>query len=153
MSRAAKEKTKKKVNNFIRLVIPSELCEVENVCRGVRGMLTEHGLDDNAFAVDLLLREFVNNAILHGNCLDCAKMVEVSARIGRKWITLSVTDEGPGFCWRALRCHFPKPSDTSGRGLTIGSLYADRIIFNKAGNRVMLMLKKQGKLKEETLYE
>ncbi|MBP8815587.1 MAG: ATP-binding protein, partial [Desulfobulbus sp.] len=97
---------------------------------------------DHVFAVDLLLREFLNNAILHGNRLDASKLVQVEVRVGRRVIVLSVADEGPGFDWRSRRCHKSGATDTSGRGLEIGRLYADRIRFNRAGNRVILVVGK-----------
>ena len=125
-----------------RAAIPSDLAQVEGVCRAARDLLEANGLADHVFAVDLLLREFLNNAILHGNRLDASKLVQVEVRVGRRVIVLSVADEGPGFDWRSRRCHKSGATDTSGRGLEIGRLYADRIRFNRAGNRVILVVGK-----------
>jgi serine/threonine-protein kinase RsbW len=125
-----------------RAAIPSDLGHVEGVCRAARDLLEASGLTDHVFAVDLLLREFLNNAILHGNRLDASKLVQVEVRVGRRVIVLSVADEGPGFDWRSRRCHKSGATDTSGRGLEIGRIYADRIRFNRAGNRVILVVGK-----------
>lgn len=75
-----------------RAVIPSDLAQVEGVCRAARDLLEANGLADHVFAVDLLLREFLNNAILHGNRLDASKLVQVEVRVGRRVIVLSVAD-------------------------------------------------------------
>ncbi len=126
-----------------RAAIPSDLMQVDDVCRVARDLLVANGLADRVFAVDLLLREFINNAIVHGNRLDASKFVQVEVRVGWKVITLSVTDEGAGFSWRSRRCHKSASTDTSGRGLEIGRLFADRIRFNRTGNRVILIVGKR----------
>ena len=125
-----------------RAAIPSDMTQVEGVCLAARDLLEANGLTDRVFAVDLLLREFVNNAILHGNHSDASKFVQVEVRIGWKVIALSVADEGQGFDWRSRQCRISGSTDTSGRGLEIGRLYANRIRFNRAGNRVILVVGK-----------
>jgi len=130
-----------KTGQTLRAVIPSSLAEVEDVCRSVRQLLEYNGMKDHAFGVELLVRELVNNAILHGNKLDVSKNVRISVRIWHRIIALSVADEGPGFDWRSQLCHQPDLSDTSGRGLAIGLIYADRMAFNHAGNRVVLVIR------------
>jgi anti-sigma regulatory factor (Ser/Thr protein kinase) len=122
--------------------IPSRLAEVDGVCREVRALLERRGVANRFFAVDLLLREFLNNAILHGNCSDARKRVQVMVRVGRKWIVLRIADEGPGFDWRSMRRVPPDENATSGRGLAIGALYAQRLRFNHAGNQVTSWIRK-----------
>ncbi len=125
-----------------RVAIPSDLTQVEGVCCAARDLLEANGLADRVFAVDLLLREFLNNAILHGNRSDASKLVQVEVRVGRKVIALCVADEGSGFDWRSWRRRIAGSTDTSGRGLEIGRLYANWIRFNPAGNRVILVVGK-----------
>lgn len=120
----------------------SDPSEVNAVCLEARKLLDRQGQTGHAFTVDLLLREFLNNAILHGNCSDVGKRVEVSVRIGRKWIELRIADEGPGFDWRGSSRVFPDADATSGRGLAIGAQYAQRMQFNRAGNQVSLWIRK-----------
>jgi anti-sigma regulatory factor (Ser/Thr protein kinase) len=127
---------------MIRHSIPSDLAEVDAVCREVRALLERQGVANRYFAVDLLLREFLNNAILHGNCSDTRKQVQVQVRVGRKWIVLWIADEGPGFDWRAKRRAPPDEDATSGRGLAIGTIYAHRLRFNRAGNQVTSWIRK-----------
>jgi len=123
-----------------RADIPSELSEVDGVCRATRALLEKNGLEKHIFVVDLLLREFINNAILHGNGSGSYKRVRVSVRIHQHTIVLAVADEGTGFDWRAQMRKAPETSDVSGRGLAIGMEYAKRIKYNRSGNRVVLTI-------------
>jgi serine/threonine-protein kinase RsbW len=122
--------------------IPSELSEVDGVCREVRALLARQGVANRGFAVDLLLREFLNNAILHGNRSDARKLVRVAVTVGRRWIVFRIADDGPGFNWRTKRRAPPDAEATSGRGLAIGALYAQRLRFNRAGNQVTFWIGK-----------
>lgn len=116
--------------------LPSEPVEVDAFCREVRKILTEIGLSDDVFPVEMLLRESLNNALIHGNCRDCEKLVRAEVRIGRKWIVLKVADEGAGFSPRKVLNALPGPEMTCGRGLAIYFLYAHRVSFNSKGNQV-----------------
>ena len=118
--------------------LPSEPLQVDSFCREVRGNLTEIGLVSEVFPVEMLLRESLNNALIHGNCNDCEKLVRAEVRIGRKWIVLKVADEGAGFNPRKVINALPVPEMTSGRGLAIYFLYAHQVSFNSSGNQVSL---------------
>jgi serine/threonine-protein kinase RsbW len=86
----------------------------------------------------LLLREALTNAVLHGNREDPAKTVTVELYCGKRWITLHVRDEGEGFDWRTRERYRAGEEETSGRGLAIYHLYADKVIFNASGNTLAL---------------
>jgi anti-sigma regulatory factor (Ser/Thr protein kinase) len=116
--------------------LPSEPVEVDAFCCEVRRILTESGLSADAFPVEMLLRESLNNALIHGNCRDCEKRIRAEVRIGRKWIALKVADEGTGFSPRKAMNALPAPEKTSGRGLAIYFLYANRVSFSSKGNQV-----------------
>ncbi|MGE4344791.1 MAG: ATP-binding protein [Geoalkalibacter sp.] len=120
----------------------STLAEVDVVCRDVGEFLIRQNLAGQAFAVDLLLREFLNNAIIHGHVSDARKRVDVRVQVGRKWILLRIADQGPGFAWRQKSRVPPDGTATGGRGLAIGAQYAERMQFNHAGNQVTLWIKK-----------
>ncbi len=127
----------------LHLEIPSRLEEVDRVCREIRSLLRDHGLEEACFSAELLARESLNNAIVHGHRRDERKKVKFDLRAGRRWISLRVLDEGPGFDWRkARKTPPPKATAPSGRGLCISALYAQRIRFNRQGNRITLWLKK-----------
>lgn len=121
--------------------IPGRLQAVDAVCRDLADWLGGHGLEAARFALELVARECLNNAILHGNGHDARKRVRLGVGCGPRWISLSVADEGPGFRWRTVRRSLPE-QDTrpGGRGLAIAALYADRVRFNRRGNQITVWL-------------
>jgi serine/threonine-protein kinase RsbW len=123
-------------------MVPSSLEEVETVCSRTKQLLSNEGLSGNIFAVDLLLREFLNNAIVHGHHQDRNKRVRVTVQLRRKWIVLRITDQGEGFDWRSAKREIPGPEATSGRGLAIATNYANRIQFNDNGSQATIWIKK-----------
>jgi serine/threonine-protein kinase RsbW len=126
--------------------ISSLMSEVDSASRELRAFLMEHGLSANAFEVELIARECLNNAIIHGNQSDSRREVAMELRLGRKWISLRIEDEGAGFHRR--KSGKPGCSDLAavgGRGLSIACMYADRIAFNRRGNRISIWLKKAAK--------
>jgi len=120
--------------------IPSRMEQVDQVCDELRIFLRERQLDGIAFGVELVARECLNNAVLHGNAGNRRKRVMLHLLCGRKWICIQVTDQGAGFNWRKAREAAVDLAATSGRGLPILQQYADRIRFNRRGNQVTLWL-------------
>lgn len=122
------------------LSVSSRREEIDRVCERARELLASTGLSSRHFDADLLLREFMTNAMIHGNGLKPEKSVEVDFRVGPKWIVTRITDEGSGFSWRSKTRKVPEENETSGRGLAIGALYAHRVRYNKAGNQVTIWM-------------
>lgn len=131
----------KKNDGYFSRSIPSYLTEIDGICCEVHELFEQRHQTENWFAVDLLLREFINNAIIHGHQLDGCKQVEVSVRIGRKWIQLKIADQGPGFNWRHRGREIPDLSAVSGRGLCIAACYCQKIQHNHTGSSITLWLK------------
>ncbi len=90
------------------------------------------------FDVKLLLREALLNAVIHGSGLDPLRRVELEVLAADGRLTISVTDQGNGFDWRARLANQPQPEAENGRGLAIMTLYADDVRYNAAGNNVTL---------------
>jgi serine/threonine-protein kinase RsbW len=111
---------------------------VDSVCADVRQRLKVHASAADWYGVELLLREALTNAVLHGGGSDPARKVRCEVRVGPRKAWVAVADEGPGFDWRAALAADTAETATSGRGLKIYALYADRVSFNEAGNRVVL---------------
>ena len=87
----------------------------------------------------LILREALNNAVLHGNNgnIDC--QVEFNLVLNSKTLEISVSDQGPGFDWRKrLKHQETSPDQTSGRGLILIRSYGYNLSFNDSGNRLKL---------------
>ena len=118
---------------------PSQLDEVDRVCLEMRNFCERRGWTSVGFGMELVLRECLNNAILHGNRRDPAKQVHLGLWSRPPWILLQVADEGPGFDWKATRRRgLPQDESVNGRGLCIAQVYARRVHFNTAGNQISL---------------
>jgi serine/threonine-protein kinase RsbW len=90
-------------------------------------------------AVELALREALNNAVVHGNRLDAHKLVHVRCRckVG-EGISLIVSDQGQGFDASSV----PDPVAVEnllaehGRGIHIMKLAMDQVSFDERGTEV-----------------
>jgi serine/threonine-protein kinase RsbW len=119
------------------------LAEVESLCLKIRALLQSNDLVEACFCVELLARECLNNAVIHGNRGDAGKLIELSLCVGRKYLRLQVGDEGPGFAWPEMRRKRLDTVAPSGRGLKLYELYARRVQFNRSGNRITLWIGKK----------
>ena len=96
--------------------------------------------DDGIRKMKIILTELLANAIYHGNKGDHLKKVIVGHTIDKKNVIISVMDEGDGFDPSKV----PDPTlpenlvKDCGRGIYIVRNYADKIEFNKKGNRVTI---------------
>src|SRR5258708_34370209 len=84
--------------------IPSEISAisplVERLMRLIEG---SHCVTGEEHAVQLALREALNNAVVHGNRLDVRKLVHVRCRCrAGKGISLILSDKGQGFDARTI---------------------------------------------------
>jgi len=87
--------------------------------------------------------EAVNNAILHGNKSDPAKIVNIDISFKSRALKIKVVDEGPGFRPENIPDPtIPKNIEAlNGRGVYLMSHLADKIRFNKKGNAVTMTFK------------
>jgi serine/threonine-protein kinase RsbW len=118
---------------------PATLQHVEQVCIAAEKELKKYSLPGKElFAVQLLLREAINNAVLHGCRLDPSLSFFCRLVISDREIIIDVLDDGTGFDWRKEPVAPGDDLNESGRGLSIYALYAHLINFNDAGNGVTL---------------
>jgi len=111
---------------------------VDALCARVEVWLIKGGLGTLSFPVAMLLRESLNNSMLHGSGGNPTAQIRCHLQHGRKWLNITVEDDGPGFDWSSrLECR-AGIEDCHGRGLEIYRLYADEVHFNRCGNRVRL---------------
>ena len=120
--------------------MPSEISAisplVERLLRLIEG---SHCITGEEPAIELALREALNNAVVHGNRLDARKLVHVRCRckVGRG-ISLIVSDQGQGFDANGL----PDPLAVEnllaerGRGIHIMKLAMDQVSFDERGTEV-----------------
>ena len=77
--------------------IPSEINAISPLVeRLMRFIETSQGITGEEHAVELALREALNNAVVHGNRLDARKLVHVHCRckVGEE-ISLIISDQDP----------------------------------------------------------
>jgi anti-sigma regulatory factor (Ser/Thr protein kinase) len=93
----------------------------------------------NCFAAELLVREALTNAVVHGCHTDPRKQVRCFLRLKGGRLLITVADDGDGFDWRAVRGNAVAITDISGRGLAILRKYADHVRYNERGNVVAIV--------------
>jgi serine/threonine-protein kinase RsbW len=125
----------------LRRCYPTRLENIDDFCSQARAMLEERGLSDHRFPVELLIREAMTNAMVHGNGLVEGKKVFARITLSGNLLIIRVSDEGQGFDWSAPCACAGTPLKESGRGLTIYTHYASRIAFNRKGNSVVISRK------------
>lgn len=91
----------------------------------------------------ITLTEAVNNAIIHGNCNDESKTVQVQVCKNKNCLAVRVTDEGCGFDPASI----PDPTapdnvvKVGGRGVFLMQQLADALVFHNNGTTVELQFK------------
>jgi serine/threonine-protein kinase RsbW len=80
------------------LKFPSRIETVGEAAAAVSEFMNRIGIaEDVAFGVDMAVREAVTNAVIHGNKLDDAKVVELKLRNTPAVFEITVHDQGCGF--------------------------------------------------------
>src|SRR4051812_3234788 len=123
----------------IRAVLPATLTSVENIFAEFRRH-SKYTLPAKAgFAAELLLREALTNAVIHGSGANPAMSVHCTIRMRDRKLTIAVEDGGPGFDWRGRYSWTADIASCSGRGLEIFRKFATRVRFSAKGNAVVLV--------------
>lgn len=121
----------------IRAALPASLDAAEGFVRRTR-LIWEQSNAHHNFAAELLLREMLTNAVVHGCRKDSSQCVRCVLRLREARLSFAVQDSGPGFDWRAAWQRQSHAADCSGRGLEILRKYASRFRFNEPGNGVVV---------------
>ena len=117
--------------------------DVENIDRFIDDamrVLAANGLERHTFTVSLLLREGLNNAVIHGCRKDETKSVHAHLLLEDRGLSINVDDEGEGFPWRDALMRDTDDSATSGRGIEIFKKYATAFNYYDRGNRLSLQV-------------
>lgn len=121
--------------------IPSEISAISPLVERLMLLIEgSHCITGEEPAVQLALREALNNAVVHGNRLDAEKLVHVRCRAVGKGISITVSDQGAGFDLNTV----PDPlSDENlmaehGRGIRLMKLVMDEVSFERRGSKVHL---------------
>ena len=129
------------------LRFPSRIEAVSEAAAAVSEFLNRLGIDEGiAFGVDMAVREAVTNAVLHGNKLNEAKIVDLKLRNSPEAFEIIVHDQGQGFNPNDV----PDPTKeenilkTSGRGIFFMRNFMDAVEWSadpKGGTTVRMMKK------------
>lgn len=114
---------------------------IDRVCKTVTQFLksNQEELVPHLFAIHLVLREGLTNAVRHGNKNDPDKLVEFQLKIDKtKSIYLEIADQGEGFDWKKQQLSGLPEDEDHGRGIPIMKTYFTRYSYNKKGNRLYL---------------
>jgi serine/threonine-protein kinase RsbW len=119
--------------------VPANLRALEQFVTDFRLHFTSLLAQQDCFAVELLLREALTNAVVHAPQSSPSGRVHCRLRRKGRRLIIAVRDEGHGFDWRAARSHVAGVYDCSGRGLDIFRSYATRVRFNNRGNAIVII--------------
>jgi serine/threonine-protein kinase RsbW len=130
---------RKGVDCEMRVTLPATLDAIElffvEFGRRSRALLVRQ----NCFLAELLVREALTNAVVHGCGEDPDKQVRCFLRLRAGRLLIAVADDGAGFDWRAARGNRARLPDSSGRGMEILHRYASHVRFNEKGNVVAMI--------------
>ena len=119
-----------------RTQIAASADEVDRVCCALRPRIAAAGYNYALFKIELILREMLNNAVIHGCHNDASLFVRLALGISDGTLEVEVIDDGPGFDWQKAMDRAYSPTATSGRGLCLLKLHSSSIAFNPNGNSV-----------------
>ncbi len=125
----------------VSVTFSSTLENIDRTCDEVTGFLKQgfKEMAEHFFAINLVMREALTNAVRHGNGLDPGKRVTFLLEIDpHRSIRMVVEDQGDGFDWQRARQRPPNDDDDHGRGLVIMTAYFSSCGYNRKGNRLIL---------------
>lgn len=130
------------------IIIPSSTNYLAEVDLFLESKLGGYGVDPGAMTdIAISVSELVNNAIIHGNKSDISKRVDVRFRVTSVEVRITVSDEGNGFDYQAVRS--PVTDDNLlkevGRGLFIVKSFVDEVFVRKnpSGGTCVEIVKKR----------
>ena len=130
------------------LILPSRIEAITEASAAAAQFAKRYGLgEDEAFGIDMAVREAVTNAVLHGNRQSATKKVEVRFKNSPRELEITVRDEGEGFDPQGV----PDPTDpqnvlkTSGRGILFMRNFMDEVEWtaHPEGGTIVRMTKKR----------
>lgn len=122
----------------LSLQFSAKLTQVDQICQEVFTRVKLWKLENHWFKIHLILREVLNNAVIHG--CDQNESLQVGLELKRKpgFLVLRVWDEGPGFDWKGTLLRPTVNDEDNGRGMPIFSVYCRDFSFNPSGNEITL---------------
>lgn len=123
------------------ITFSSSYINIDKAVKEIIAFLTErNAVEFTEFDAALILREGLTNAVEHGNNNDSS--LKVIVEIDEKFSHIKVKDEGKGFDWMTIlsqKDHVElNVTRTSGRGISLMSIYGFNVSYNEKGNLLVL---------------
>ncbi len=126
-------------HNGFELELPANIDSIDWVEQRVEKFIKANNLETDIFALKIITREAMANAIVHGCGKNSDKTIQFEMNIDEKnKIIIKIKDPGNGFNWKTVMKHNDILADR-GRGLPIMEIYSDEIYFNEKGNEITLI--------------
>lgn len=128
-------------NNRLQITISSEMKLVDKIIDYLES--TTQGLEQTqSFALKLIAKELICNAITHGNQSQADKLVTFTLTTLSNRLFVQVEDQGEGINVDKIDWKISNDaSNPRNRGLAMVNHYADSIDFNQKGNQVSTWIK------------
>ncbi|MGH9425016.1 MAG: ATP-binding protein, partial [Terriglobia bacterium] len=129
------------------LTLPSRIEAIDEAATAVAGLVTRSGIgEEDAFGIDMAVREALANAVIHGNKLDETRLVEINVKSSLDSFEVSVHDQGQGFNPDSI----PDPTKeenilkSSGRGIFFMRNFFDEVDWSiSEGGTTVRMIKRR----------
>ena len=115
----------------------AELINVDRAAQLTARFLEGINLKQHDFIVHLVMRELLNNAVIHGCGRDHDMSVRYRLELDGPYLVMQVEDEGDGFNWRAFIGKKVERHVDHGRGVLILDEYCASYKYNEKGNGVI----------------
>ncbi len=130
------------------LTLPSRVEAIDEAATAVAGLVTRLGIaEEDAFGIDMAVREALANAVIHGNKLDETKIVEINVKCSLDSLEISVHDQGQGFNPDTISDPTKEENilKTSGRGVFFMRNFFDEVDWSSSpeGGTTVRMIKKR----------
>ncbi len=128
-----------KTKEHLHITLPATLDDVDRVLPEIMHFLKEGPVRSNFFILNYIIREGLNNAVIHGSRKDASKTVTFDLQLSDNSLDICIEDEGQGFNWQPLlKKHLVCPKKTHGRGIFCMSKLHFQTSYNDKGNILYL---------------
>lgn len=121
---------------LLRKTVEPNLKAIDHICSELRSGIFQQIPRADRFPVELMLREALANAIVHGCASGEAARVWCEIERMSGGVAIRVGDSGAGFDWRSSVRRSETHAAESGRGLLILRQLSNTLTFNEKGNQV-----------------
>ncbi len=124
-----------------KLMFSSTMANIDKTCLQVSRFLKSENIhiEPHLFAINLVLREGLTNAVRHGNQKDFRKQVRLTLDVSvPDLLSITIEDQGNGFNWQEAFETEPLEDLDHGRGILIMKRYFTKCAYNEKGNILFL---------------